>query len=178
MQAFLKRTIYCAAAVLGVIVVVGIIKAMRGTLLDAPHTVFDWISAVVQTVLAAVLVGAFLSLWLGFGGIKWPEPIKRIGVAYERLLGLFFIVGGAVEIGAAVFYLGRQVLRWSQTGIWETVPLSRLFPVLPHLHWAFAETVFVWLMGTPAWVWVALVGVLLIRMGLANLSTENSEADT
>jgi hypothetical protein len=178
MRTFLKRTAYCALAILGVIAIVGIVQAVRGALPEFPHAVFDWVSTVVQTILAAVLMGAFVSLWLGFDDIKWPEPIKRIGSAYERLLGLFFVVGGAAQIGAALFVLGSQVLRWSESGIWESVPLGRSFPALPHLHWAFAQSILMWLMGTPAWIWAALLGVLIIRMGLPNLTTQNSETNS
>ncbi len=152
MRAYLSRTAYCALAVLGVFIIVGIVQAMRGTLHDIPHTIFDWISAVAQTALFALIVGALLSLWLGWDEVKWPEPIKRIQFAYERLLGWFFVIGGAVQIGAALFLLGREAVHWMQTGVWRLPPIGRSFPVLPHLSWAFAETALVWLMGTPAWI--------------------------
>jgi hypothetical protein len=84
MQAFLKRTAYCALAILGVIFAIGLIEAVRSTLPESLHTIFDWVSTIAQTVLAAVLMGAFVSLWLGFDDIKWPEPIKHMLAKFEE----------------------------------------------------------------------------------------------
>lgn len=178
MRAFLRRTAFCALAVLGLIVAVGIVQAVRGTMPELPHTVFDWVSTAAQTAIATVLMGTIVSLWLGFDDVKWPKPIKRIGIAYERFLGLFFVVGGAAQIGASLLLVGKQVLRWGQSGVWESIPLGRSFPTLPHLHWAPAQSILVWLMGTPAWIWAALLGVLIIRMGLPNLTAQHPETDS
>jgi hypothetical protein len=177
MVTYLRRTAYCALAVLGVFTVVGVVQAIRGTLPDFPHTILDWVSALAQTVLSAMLVGALLSLWLGWDEIKWPKPVRQIQFAYERWLGWFFVIGGVAQIGAALLLVGREGVRWVQTGVWRLTPIGQSFPGLPHLRWTFAESVLAWLMGTPAWIWAGVVGVLLIRMGQANLTDLKTEAN-
>ena len=178
MLIYLRRTAYCALAVLGVFVVVCIVQAIRGTLPESPRTILDWISTLAQTALSALLVGALLSLWLGWDEIKWPKPIKRIQFVYERLLGWFLVVGGAAQIGAALLLLGREGVHWIQTGVWRLTPIGQSLPGLLHLRWGSAESVLAWLMGTPAWIWAAVVGVLLIRMGFASLIALKAETSS
>lgn len=84
MPTFVKRTACCALAILGVIFAIGLIEAVRGTLPESPHTIFNWVFTIAQTVLAAVLMGAFVSLWPGFDDIMWPEPIKHMLAKFEE----------------------------------------------------------------------------------------------
>ena len=116
-----------------------------------------------------------LSLWIGFDDIVWPEPIARVGHVFEKTVGMLFIVVGVANVAGACLLLGRQILKWLQVGVWESANLHQWFHVVPHFQWKFANIAVSWLLNTPAWLWAAIIGVLVIRSGFARLAPEHPD---
>lgn len=173
MKPFLRRVLWCSLVPLAISIFVAVDELSHRAPTDGPHTILGWVALIIGTIGFALLIGLFLAIWLALSGFKSPEPLAHIGLVWDKLGGLFFVLGGLANLGAACFQLGHQLWMWLATGVRQTVPLQHLFPVVLVLKWDWANTALAWLLATPEWPWVAVIGALLIKMGLAGLRDED-----
>ncbi len=181
MRSYIRRTFICAAIAMSILLALDIVLLILGKIPAAKLGAYDWANLLLDIVGGSLGTGAMFALyltvlnlwdgaWEGTGPLAIP---KNVRFSLNRILGLAYIGVGASGAIAALVELSNEVVTGLHSGVWRAVPFCQTLESYGSSYCTIkAPSIVVWLFNTPAILWFATIGFLLIRQGMRTLSSE------